>query len=363
MSVDVEVVVVGGGAMGAATAWQLAARGVSVHVVEQFAPGHTRGASHGASRNFNVGYEHPRPLAWLREAVPLWRRLEDESGESLLEITGIVNHGPGRDLATAAQAVRAGGFDAELVDPRAARHRWPQFRFDGPVLHTPDAGRLHADKAVRALHAGARRDGAAVLWETKVLSFEPDEKRVRVTVLDEDGRRAITASRVVVTAGAWTASLVGGRVPLPSLRVTQEQPAHFAAREAGEGWPGFNHSPSSDDPATSWFPASVYGMHTPGAGVKAGWHAAGPVVDPDTRSFQPDPALTAQLRRYAREWLPGADPDRFSEVTCTYTSTPDAQFVLERCGRIVVGAGFSGHGFKFTPVIGRILADLATAPE
>ncbi|MCT9820786.1 FAD-dependent oxidoreductase [Microbacterium sp. W1N] len=358
----IDVAVIGGGAMGAATAWHLARAGRAVTVFEQFEPGHRHGASHGASRNFNVAYTEPDYLAWLRDARLLWRELEAESGAPLLQQTGIVNHGPGRDLAAAAEAIAAGGFATELLDARAAQERWPGFRFAGTVLHTPDAGRLNADAAVTAFLAGAQARGARVAWRTRVTGIDVrGDDEVHLQVEDADGARTVRARRVVTTAGAWTGKTLYG-VPgpaLPVLRVTQEQPAHFTPLDPAAPWPGFNHIPAADDPATAWFAAGVYGMATPGEGIKAGWHAAGPEIDPDRRSYLPDPALTASLVRYAREWLPGVDSTRFTEVTCTYTSTPDARFVLERVGPVVVGAGFSGHGFKFTPVIGRTLAALS----
>ncbi|MDU0345703.1 FAD-dependent oxidoreductase [Microbacterium sp. KSW2-29] len=356
-----DVAVIGAGAMGAATAWQLARRGVSVEVFEQFEPGHVRGASHGASRNFNVAYDEPGYLSWLREARALWRELERESATALLQVTGIVNHGGGRDLVRAALAIRAGGFGADLLDAREAGRRWPGIRFDGPVLHTPDAGRLDADAAVAALLSGAVAAGGHVHWRTRVDDLAVrDDDGVEFRAIGDAGERVVRARRVVVTAGAWTTRVLKSTDAagvLPRLRVTQEQPAHFAPHDASTPWPGFNHLPAPDAAETMWFPAGIYGMLTPGEGVKAGWHAAGPEIDPDRRSFTPDPALTAALVRYAREWLPGVDPGAFTEVTCTYTSTPDARFVLERVGPVVIGAGFSGHGFKFTPVIGRILAD------
>ena len=101
-------------------------------------------------------------------------------------------------------------------------------------------------------------------------------------------------------------------------------------------------------------------MQTPGEGIKAGWHGVGPVVDPDRRSFTPEPAQLAALQRYARRWLPGVDADSLTDISCTYTTTMDENFILDRIGPLVIGAGFSGHGFKFTPAVGRILADLAT---
>jgi sarcosine oxidase len=99
-------------------------------------------------------------------------------------------------------------------------------------------------------------------------------------------------------------------------------------------------------------------MFTPGQGVKAGWHGTGSVIDPDARTFVAEQAQLAALQRYAHEWLPGVDAESFVEISCTYTTTPDSNFVVDSAGPLVIGAGFSGHGFKFTPAIGRVLADL-----
>ncbi len=141
--------------------------------------------------------------------------------------------------------------------------------------------------------------------------------------------------------------------------VTQEQPAHFSVSDPSAVWPGFNHLPGPGDPRYDyWCSPQTYGTLTPGEGVKAGWHGVGPVTDPDARSFAPEPVQLAALQRYAREWLPGVDADALTPISCTYTSTLDTDFVLDRVGPVVVGAGFSGHGFKFVPSVGRILADL-----
>ncbi|TFC14659.1 FAD-dependent oxidoreductase [Cryobacterium algoritolerans] len=361
----VETVVVGGGAMGSATAWQLARRGRSVMLLERFGPGHTNGASHGASRNFNTAYSDPTYVAMLAEALPLWRELEAQTGSRLLEQVGVVNHGPNRDFDAVAAALAGAGLGAGFLSAEAAAERWPGIRFDGRVLHTPDAGRLNADAAVTALQAAAAAAGAEIRHETRALRLEVlGDDRVRV--ITEAGM--IEACRAVVTVGAWTGSLLAGVLPVPRLRVTQEQPAHFALRDrstdaaiaAATDWPGFNHA---FDPAAArygyWY-SPIYGMYTPGQGVKAGWHGVGAVTDPDARSFLPEPVQLAALQRYVRDWLPGADPDDCEPVSCTYTTTADEDFVLDRVGPVSVGAGFSGHGFKFTPTVGRILADLAT---
>jgi sarcosine oxidase len=367
-----DTVVIGGGAMGSAAAWQLAARGREVALLERFAPGHLNGASHGASRNFNTAYSDPTYVAMLAEALPLWRELEAATGTRLLDQVGIVNHGPNPAFDAVADALLRAGFRASFLTPQAAGERWPGIRFDGRVLHTPDAGRLNADASVVAMQAAAVAAGAQVRHGVRALRIDVlGDDRVRITTAT--GAEAaelgvIEARRVVVTVGAWTGKFLTGVLPLPRLVVTQEQPAHFALRDqsadaaprAAADWPGFNHSFDRSHSRYDYWYSPVYGMYTPGQGVKAGWHGVGPVTDPDQRSFQPEPAQLAALQRYVRDWLPGADPDALEPVSCTYTTTLDENFVLDRVGPVVVGAGFSGHGFKFTPSVGRILADLAT---
>ncbi|RNE63740.1 FAD-dependent oxidoreductase [Cryobacterium tepidiphilum] len=361
----VDTLVIGGGAMGSATAWQLARRGREVVLLERFGAGHVQGASHGASRNFNTAYSDPTYVAMLAESLPLWRELEAESRTRLLDQVGIVNHGPNPDFDAVAAALTGAGLQAAFLGAEAAGERWPGIRFDGRVLHTPDAGRLNADASVTALQTAAAAAGADIRHGIAALRLDVlGDDHVRVAT--EGG--AIHARRVVVTVGAWTAKLLHGLVTLPRLVVTQEQPAHFALRDgsaeaaarAATDWPGFNHAFDPADSAYGYWYAPVYGMYTPGEGVKAGWHGSGPVTDPDARSFTPEPAQLAALQRYVRDWLPGADPDAVEPVSCTYTSTEDEDFVLDRVGPVAVGAGFSGHGFKFVPSVGRILADLAT---
>ncbi|KQM80609.1 FAD-dependent oxidoreductase [Agromyces sp. Leaf222] len=362
---DHDVIVVGGGAMGSAAAWQLASRGRDVLLLERFAEGHASGASHGASRNFNVSYADAAHVALLVEAGRQWRELEAETGTSLLAQVGIVNHGDHPDLDAVHAALGAVGIPSEFLPASEAGERWPGLRFTTRVLHTPTAGRLNADASVRALQQAAAARGAEVRHEAPVRGIRVlDDDRVEVTLDDDAGEAAtFTARRVIVAAGAWTSKLVGGLLPLPELVVTQEQPGHFAVIDTSFEWPGFNHRPG---PGDEWWYSGVYGMLTPGEGVKAGWHGTGPVVDPDRRDFTAEPVQFEALRRYVREWIPGADADAARAISCTYTTSPDSVFVLDAVGPLVVAAGFSGHGFKFTPAIGRVLADLAegrTSPE
>jgi sarcosine oxidase len=368
MAQRLDTVIIGGGAMGSATAWSLARRGHAVTLLEQFEPGHHRGASHGASRNLSPAYGDPNYLELLAEAVPLWSALEQESGVRVFSPTGVVNHGPNASYDGIHDALHAHGFDAAFLSPQEASERWAGIRFDTRVLFTPQGGQLHADAAVRALQDVAAGAGAHVRHGARVVSLRiVGDDEVHLGIETPDGAERLIARTVVVAAGAWTSKLLDGAVTIPRLTVTQEQPAHFAIADAGAAWPGFNHRPDPSAPGYDYWYSGVYGMLTPGEGVKAGWHAVGPVVDPDHRDFTADPVQLRALQRYAREWLPGVDSETFVDVSCTYTLTDDENFVLDRVGPIVVGAGFSGHGFKFTPAVGRVLADLVlgttAAPE
>ncbi|GAA0962350.1 FAD-dependent oxidoreductase [Frigoribacterium faeni] len=360
MARKVDLVVVGGGAMGLATAWQAAVRGHDVVLLERFERGHLQGASHGSTRNFNIAYDDGEYVDLVARARSLWDELAAVSDAPLLDLVGVVNHGRSDMLGRMRELHAERGIESELLPPADAGARWTGLRFETEVLWVPDSGRIRAADTLATFERIATGLGAEVSWSTPVERIEVEgDDSARVVTADEE----YVAPRVVVTAGAWTEGLVGGLARLPRLVVTQEQPAHFRVTDADAVWPGFNHRPDPDAAAEAWWYGPVYGMLTPGEGVKAGWHGTGPVTDPDARTFEPEARQFEALRRYAREWLPGVDAETADPISCTYTSTDTEDFVLDRVGPLVVGAGFSGHGFKFTPLIGEILVDLVEDGE
>jgi sarcosine oxidase len=338
---DVDVVVVGLGLAGSAAAWALTGRGRSVIAFEAFQPGHRRGSSHGHSRIFRRAYPDPLYVDLTGQAEPLWARLEDAAAERLLTRTGGLDLGEVGRPAYMAELLAAAGVPAEMLEPAAAAERWPGLRFDGPVLFHPAAGVIDPERTMAALTRLAGDAGARIAYETPVTALEPTGDGVRVHT--ESGSWA--ARTVVVAAGGWTAPLLSGLADLPSLTVTQEQAFFFRPHEPA-AWPTFIHADYA-----------IYGLPE-GPLVKVAEHHRGPETTADTRDDVVDPAARERVTSYVRDRLPGLDPRPQAELTCLYTTTENEDFVLDRRGPIVVCSPCSGHGAKFTPLIGELVADL-----
>lgn len=332
-----DVVVVGAGAMGAATAWQAARRGRSVALLDQFGALHDRGSSHGATRIFRLAYRDPTYVRLAIEALAAWRELERDCGERLLEQIGQLDHGAPHAIEQIAGHLEAAGFVAERLTPDEAAGRWPGMRFDRAVVHSPDGGRVFADRTLAVLHARAAAYGATVRFDEPVRSVVPDPAG-GVVVRTAVGE--LRAGVVVVAAGSWVREVVPASIALPEMTVSIETPVHFRPRDPSNRWPSFLHH--LDDEAGE-LAFGAYGLESPDEGVKVGVDHAPAIED---------------VVEYVRAWHPGLVPEPVSSTSCRFTSTPDEHFVLERHGDVVVCSPCSGHGFKFTPAIGALAADL-----
>ncbi|UAJ79355.1 FAD-dependent oxidoreductase [Leifsonia sp. ZF2019] len=358
----VDTIVIGAGVVGAAAARSLVEAGSRVLLLEAFDRGHDRGSSHGASRIFRHGYDAADYVQLTVRAAAGWQRLERQTGRTVFDRTGALDHGDPRALDAIAAAMTAEALPSERLRGSEAAERWPGLRFEDDVLFSPGGGRLRAADAIDALLDTAAAAGADLRFGVRVASIASDGDGVVVTA--DDGEHH--AARLVIAAGSWTPGLAGGWLSrngaaLPDVRVTEEQPAHFPllpGPASDEGvWPSFVHHPT--DPEVP----SVYGLLTPGEGVKVGVHGGGPVVDPGDRDRTIDLVRLERLQRYVAEWVPGVDASRPASISCLYDTTPDSDFVLDRVGPVTVAAGFSGHGFKFGPALGDVLARLALHGE
>jgi sarcosine oxidase len=339
VSLDAEVVVIGAGVMGLATARALARDGRDVVLCEQFRLGHGRGSSHGTSRIFRFSYPERAWVERAQRALPHWRELEAEAGEPLLELHGSVDlgdWGPNRD------ALAAAGAEFELLDRVEAERRLGLVLDPGEqALFQPQGGAALADRTLAALAASVRAHGGRILEETRAVDVADANGGVRVGL--ETG--AVTARSAVVTAGAWAPRLVD----LPDAQPTLETTAYF--RHDGP-------IPSLIDTTPSV--VSGYALTAPGRGVKASMHKTGPRLDPDVPG-EPDRAIAAATGEWLARRLPAVDPEPVDMETCIYTNLPDDRFACERRGNVVLGSACSGHGFKFAPLVGAELAALAVA--
>jgi sarcosine oxidase len=185
----VDVVVIGAGTMGSATAYWLARDGRDVALVERFAAGHDQGSSHGATRIFRFAYPDPLYVSMAQAALPLWREVEEEAGIDLLDQTGAVDHGNPVTIRATSEAMTAAGADHELMIPDAAAERWPGMRFEGDVLFHADGGRIYADRSVATFQELAAKRGASVVFG-QVASLSAAGARTRPR-----GRASSTTSR------------------------------------------------------------------------------------------------------------------------------------------------------------------------
>ena len=296
--------------------------------------------------------EHSDERAW-----DAWADLEAASGRTLLDRTGAVDHGPPEDVDAIAVALEEAGVPVERLTIDEATARWPGIAFEGTVLAHASAGRIRSAETIEVLLDLAAADGAELRFGRRVVSL--DDHGATATVHLDDGT-AVTTPSVVAAVGSWATPLVGELFArrgagLPAIRVTQEQPAHFTSNLPDEAWPSFVHHLLDG--------GDVYGLLTPGEGVKVGFHGTGPVVDPDHRDRTPVAAEVERLQAYVTRFVPGVDATALAMISCLYDNSPGDDFVLDRRGPLTVATGFSGHGFKFAPVLGELLADLATGGE
>jgi sarcosine oxidase len=355
-----DVIVVGLGITGIATLAELAKRGVRAVGIERHAPGHDLGSSHGETRMIRLGYfEHPSYVPLLRRTYELWRELEAATNTKLLHITGIAEMGlPGSDIVKGTLAAsRLHGLPHEVLDAAEAMRRFPAFRLpnDFVCVFQPDGGFVAVETAIATLTAQAKAHGADILTHAEVQSVKSDHGRVRVAT----SRGDIEAQAAVVAAGPWMTQLVRG---LP-LRVTRQvmtwfeapQPKLFSAGRFPVFLLGSRHGNHYGFPSLD------------GRTVKiAKHHHFDETADPDRVERKVSAADEAAIRAALTEFMPAADGPLTNSKTCLYTVTPDHDFIVDRLAdapNIVVASACSGHGFKFAPVLGEVLADLATKGE
>ena len=354
-----DVAVAGLGGMGSAVAAHCAARGASVIGIDQFRPGHDFGASHGKSRMIRQAYfEDPAYVPLVLRAYELWRKLERETGEELLRLTGVLSIGPA-DSDIISGTLRAADRHDLLVkawSKEKVQTRYPtlQLQPDEIALFEADGGVLDPERSVRAHLKAAESAGAELRFETGMKSWETTDKGAEIRLKDGSG---IRARKLVLCLGPWfQETLASLGIPLRVQRNVQAWFAPATSAYASGRFPAFLLNRAG-------LRAPLYGFPDFGDGVKAAFHGLGEFTAASEMDREIDMARDVEpIARAIEQWMRGSTQTFLEAKPCLYSLTPDGHFVIDRHPahrNVILCGGFSGHGFKFAPVVGEIGAELA----
>ena len=364
MSQSADVIVLGLGAVGSATAMQLAERGLRVRGFDQYAPPHKLGSSHGRSRIFRQAYfEDARYVPMLMRAYELWRKLEQDTHSSLLHETGALILGlPGGDLVQrSADSATQFGLPHQILEAADVHRRYPLFTVakQAQALLEPDAGYLVPEDCITQQLRQAQRFGAQLHLDEPVLAWEADAGGTGVSVHTAKG--TYTAGRLVITAGPWAPQMLR-ELQLP-LRVTRQilfwfQPEGGVKDFQPDRFPVYVFEAANGLPPVYGFPLT--GPES--EGVKVALHGSDDVCTPSTVNREVTAADEATVRQRLATTIPRLAGRLLHAETCLYTMTPDEHFIIDvhpQHPAVTLISGLSGHGFKFAVVLGEVLADLA----
>ena len=356
-----DVLVIGGGTMGTAAGWAIARRGHSVRVLEQFDHVNALASHGGISRIFRHAYaEGAVYVPWALQADDMWHELQDRAGTSIIHRVGCLDMAaPGYEHAALARASGdAYNLDYEWIDGAEVRRRFPIWNVpdDWVACYTSQAGYLEVEPALRAMASEMRDAGGAMDTHCRVNGWSAGADGVRV----ETSNGEYTGDRLVIAGGAWNIHLLKA-LGLPL--VVHRKPLYWLASERPDL--------IEPDRFPCWIAECEFG-HPYGLpkvdvpGFKTGLHVGGDEADPDTLDREiRDEDLSANLGPFFEKYMNFYTGKVESASVCMYTMTPDEDFIIDRHpehDQVVFAAGFSGHGFKFAPVIGEHLADLALDP-
>jgi sarcosine oxidase len=359
MSQTYDVIVLGAGIMGSAAAYYLAKTGQRVLLLEQFEIDHQKGSSYGYSRIIRYAYDHPVYVELARAAYPLWSSIEAESGETLYTKTGGIDFGPSNDegIAKIMSALQECHIPYEVLSTQETQERFPQFHLDdnSTVLYQADTGILAASKCVRAHVVLTRKLGATILPNTPIIKIVPLPHSVEVHTQDA----VYNAGEIVITAGSWAKSVLAQLGLNLSLMVQQCQEIYFDTMNPEDyqpdRFPAFiAHIPFSDG-------RMAYGMASQqNSGLKTAFHGGRKFDHPSQVNYTPDNREVEEGLRFLHQYIPAVTNMRSTRI-CLYTTTPDENFLIDKhpeYSHVIFAGGFSGHGFKFGTLVGKILSDL-----
>lgn len=352
-----DAIVVGCGAMGASTSYNLSKRGLRVLTLEKFGLNHEQGSSHGKTRIIRLSYyEDSRYVPLLRRAFDSWRELESKSGKNLLQITGGLMMGtPDGELVTGVLgSARAHGIPHRVLSSSEVEDEFEAFSLgdDMCAVHEESAGILFPEECIMAFVEGAKGAGCEIRFEESVNRWTSSPSGIEL----ESSKGTYVADRLILCAGAWNSKLLGKLLPLQCERqvpfwfssngqacfTPQEMPVFIFEEDRGQFY---------------------YGIPEVGHGVKVARTHGGEVGEPDSIRRNVTEVDLAPVRGFITRRLRKLQGPPIASTTCIYTNTPDLNFALGSHPddpRVTIVSACSGHGFKFASVVGEVAADFAT---
>ncbi|KKK38200.1 methyltryptophan oxidase [Mesobacillus campisalis] len=366
MGTHYDVIVVGAGSMGMAAGYYLSKQGVKTLLVDSFNPPHTNGSHHGDTRIIRHAYGEGREyVPFALRAQELWYELEKRTHHKIFTKTGVLVFGPKNESAFVSETMEAAklhSLTADLLEGDQINKRWPGVTVPEhyEAIFEPNSGVLFSENCIRAYRELAEANGAKVLPYTPVEDFEISQDLVKI----QTPNGTFTANKLIVSMGAWNSKLLSKldiEIPLQPYR---QVVGFFESDESkysnDSGYPAFMVEVSN---------GIYYGFPSfGGCGLKIGYHSYGQQIDPDTidREFGVYPEDENNLRLFLEKYMPGANGELKRGAVCMYTKTPDEHFVIDlhpKYSNVAIAAGFSGHGFKFSSVVGETLTQLVTTGQ
>jgi sarcosine oxidase len=358
-----DVIVTGVGSMGSSACYYLAKRGYRVLGLEQFDITHERGSHAGQSRIIRKAYfEHPDYVPLLQGAYKNWQELESETGEQLYFPTGLVYFGNRDNEMMKGIKSSAKQFNIPLENP-TIKKRFYQFDIPGDfeTLFEPEAGFVTPEKAIKLYIEQAISKGAEIHTREKVIEWTKDSNSIIVTT----NKNTYHCNKLIISAGAWSGKI------LPDFEQTIKVTRQSIAWIKPKKWDDFllNNFPcwmiaDNEMPGCYYgFPVLPIEKFGEPYGLKIAYHYPGTLTDPDNLNNQPTEKDLDNLLYAMEKYFPGVFESFIITKSCLYSNTPDENFIIDKLPgfeeQVTIACGFSGHGFKFVPVVGEILADIS----
>jgi len=368
MRTHYDLIIIGLGSMGSAAAYYASRSGLDVLALDQFSPPHKKGSHSGDSRIIRMAYfEHPDYVPLLQRAYSNWQQLEDITGEIHFHKTGLVYFGDNSNklISGVRRSAKKYQIALEEFSDEEVANRFTQFKTPDhhSCIYEPNAGYVISSQTIQSYQSLAKTHGSTLRADSKVLSWTRSKDQIIVNTVSE----RFTTDKLILTAGAWTRSLLKESLSKIKLSTTRQSyfyfepklPTRFHASQfscwniQAEEYPGLYYG----------FPYKAKNSNSKEYGLKLAHHIPATEIDPNESLKEPSAEEINQAFSFLEKYIPDAAGKLISANSCIYTNSVDEDFIVDYLPdsdkRVILACGFSGHGFKFVPAMGELLSQMA----